>query len=255
MDPVSIVGITGFAVNLVDLLGKTIKSVCDAYDKWRDADLFFLSLRAQLGALKTALISIKSWLTYNVEDVHYLLQIELGESMNCCQALISKIDEFMAEVNDDSSGVNQLTLRGRAKITFSGASMEDVLKMVDRQTNSLNLLLTACHCNTLSAQKCVLETPEVRNALKRTKEDTASLYVLRDSDSFWSRATSRITGVSSKLSLIFDFDQELFKSRVYTLVHREAMKQSIRHRRILGQSSEERVSVGPITVRRRVGTY
>ncbi|KAI1630605.1 hypothetical protein F4809DRAFT_654690 [Biscogniauxia mediterranea] len=249
MDPVSIAGITGFAVNLVELLGKTIRSVCDAYDKWRDADLFFLSLRAQLGTLKTALISIKSWLTFNVEDVHYLLQIELGVSMKCCQSLISKIDEFMAEVNDDASGVNQLTLRGRAKITFSGASMEDVLRMVDRQTNSMNLLLNACNCNTLSAQKSLLETPEVRSALKRTKEDSASLYVLRDSDSFWSRATSRITGVSSKLSLIFELDQELLKSAIYTLVHRE----SIRHRRVSGQSSKERVSVGPIIVRRRVG--
>ncbi|KAI1504818.1 hypothetical protein F5X99DRAFT_349869 [Biscogniauxia marginata] len=253
MDPASIVGITGFAVNLVELLGKTIKSVCDAYDKWRDADLFFLSLRAQLGALKTALISIKSWLTYNTEDVHYLLQMELGESMNCCKALITKIDQFVQEVNDDASGVNQLSLRGRARIAFSGASMEDVLRMVDRQTHSMNLLLNACNCNTLAAQKSLLDTPETRNALKQTKEDSASLYVLRDIDSFWSRTTSRITGVSSKLSLIFDFDRELFTSRVYNLVHREAMKQSIRQKGASrGSPGVERISVGPITTRRRV---
>lgn len=71
-------------------------------------------------------------------------------AVKCCKILVSKIDKFVLEVHRASvldqtaSGLN-LNLKGKAKVVFAGASMEDVLRMMDRQTSSMILLLTACN--------------------------------------------------------------------------------------------------------------
>jgi hypothetical protein len=80
MDPASLLGVAGVTINLVELLGKTIKLIGETCDRWRDADLFFISLRTQLGALKSALISIQSWLDANPGSVNYLLEMELDST-------------------------------------------------------------------------------------------------------------------------------------------------------------------------------
>ncbi|KAI3320841.1 hypothetical protein HD806DRAFT_219231 [Xylariaceae sp. AK1471] len=245
MDPASIVGTAGVALNLAGLVGKTIKLVSDACDRWGNADLYFLSLRTQLGALKSALISIQSWLDANPGSVHYLLEMELNSTMKCCETLVNEIAGRVRKVyasTADQTAIRDLNLKGKAKLVFSGASMEDVLRMVDRQTSSMALLLTACNCNTLMQQKSFVEAAGTQKALKQAKTETASLYGLRDADSHFSRATSRFTQASSNLSVIFGFDEELFSTKVYGLLHRASIKHSIRQRRAQNSNQGTRLS-------------
>ncbi|KAI1124207.1 hypothetical protein F5Y10DRAFT_285280 [Nemania abortiva] len=218
MDPVSIIGVAGAAVNLAEFIGKTIKLISDTCDRWKDADLYFLSLRTQLGALKSALISIQSWLDANPGSIHYLLEMELDSTNGSLRDVYGEMT------------VSDLGIRGKAKFLLSGNSMEEVLRMVDRQTSSMTLLLTACNFNTLARQKSFVEAPSTQKALEQTKSDSASLFGLRDADSCCSRATTGFTQTSSKLSMVFDFDRELFSSKVYGLLHRETVKKSIRQR-------------------------
>ncbi|KAI0430048.1 hypothetical protein F5Y09DRAFT_342045 [Xylaria sp. FL1042] len=229
MDPVSVIGIGGFVITLIDALGKTIEFLHGMHGRWQDAELFLLSLSTQLGALKAALAGIQSWLASETVGMHYLLQMELDSSATCCQLLIKKVDAFVRGVQRDdvAGGSSHLNFMSRAKMALSGSSMEDVLRMIDRQTNSMNLLLTASS-NTLASQKSFLGTSDARNTLKRAKKDTASLYVLRDADSFLARSFSRLTGVSSKLSMVFEFDSELFRTKVYDIAHRASLKETIR---------------------------
>ncbi|KAI0818406.1 hypothetical protein GGR55DRAFT_74012 [Xylaria sp. FL0064] len=246
MDPVSIIGIGGFVITLIDALGKTIESLNGMHGRWQDAELSLLSLSIQLGALKAALTGIQSWLVSDSVGMHYLLQMELDSSATCCQLLIKKVDAFIREVQRDdiAGGSGHLSFMGRAKMALSGSSIEDVLRMIDRQTNSMNLLLTACNCNTLASQKSFLGTSNARNTLKQAKRDTASLYVLRDADSLLSRSFSRLTGVSSKLSMTFEFDNELFRTRVYDVAHRASIKGAIRRREhSLAESQNSRKTV------------
>ncbi|KAJ2971993.1 hypothetical protein NUW58_g9277 [Xylaria curta] len=237
MDPASIVGVAGVAINLAELVGKTIKLISEICDQWKGADLYFLSLCTQLGALKSALLSIQSWRDANPGSIHYLLEMELDSTMKCCRTLITEIDGSVRDVYNATT-TGDLSLKGKAKFVLSSTSMEDVLRMVDRQTSSMTLLLTACNCSALARQKSLVEAHGTQKVLEQTKNDSASLLGLRDADSCCSRASTRFTQGSSKLSMVFDFDKELFSTRVYGLLHRATVKDSIRQKRdqIMGQS-------------------
>jgi guanine nucleotide-binding protein G(i) subunit alpha len=57
----------------------------------------------------------------------------------------------------------------------------------------------------------MLEKTSTRKIFKRVKDDTSSLYIQRDSTSIYSRCTDNL----SKISKMFEFDRELFISKVY----------------------------------------
>lgn len=152
MDPASIIGISGFALQVAGSLGKTILALNGILDRWNGTELFAFSLRTQLGALRAALLAIHQIINTTADTTYYALQLEINASLTCCQMLLSKIDEFISDitldVSDESSlagRIPRLDFKGKAKVIFAGSTMEEVLRMVDRQTNSLNLLLTACN--------------------------------------------------------------------------------------------------------------
>jgi hypothetical protein len=64
--------------------------------------------------------------------------------VKCCKTLVIEIDGSVRDVYDATATNNQ-NLMGKAKLVLSIASMEDVLRMIDRQTSSMTLLLTACN--------------------------------------------------------------------------------------------------------------
>ena len=73
-----------------------------------------------------------------------------------------------------------------------------------------------------------MEEPTTQQALQKSKQDSASLYVLRDIESSRTKPISVLSGISSKLSLVFDFDQELFATKVCNVVHRASVVEAIR---------------------------
>ena len=148
MDPASLIGVCGVAVQLVELLGKSIKTLSDLQGRWKDVDLALLSLQTQLNTLRAALLAICQWVDRHGADENYLLRMELDGSLRCCRLLINKIDLFLNDVRASvrmGSRSSTLELRKKIKVVFGGSSLDNVLNMIDRQTASMNLLLTACH--------------------------------------------------------------------------------------------------------------
>jgi hypothetical protein len=75
----------------------------------------------------------------------------------------------------------------------------------------------------ISEQKNMLEKTSTRKIFNRVKDDTSSLYVQRNSTSLSSRYTDNL----SKISKMFEFDRELFTSRVYEKALRGSLKDAI----------------------------
>jgi hypothetical protein len=78
--------------------------------------------------------------------------------------------------------------------------------------------------NTISDQKVLLEKSSSRKVFKRVEDDTASLYVHRDTASLYSRCTDTL----SKISIVFNFDHDLFITKVYERALRGSLKASLR---------------------------
>jgi hypothetical protein len=76
---------------------------------------------------------------------------------------------------------------------------------------------------TIADQKQFLEKPKTRTALRRVEKETVSLIVHRDEASLRSTYTDNL----SRLSMIFDFDNELFLSNVCERAFRSALKVSL----------------------------
>ena len=73
----------------------------------------------------------------------------------------------------------------------------------------------------------MLEKTSTRKIFNRAKDDTSSLYIQRDSTSIYSRCTDTL----SKISKMFEFDRELFISKVYEKALRGSLKDTVENMR------------------------
>jgi hypothetical protein len=89
--------------------------------------------------------------------------------------------------------------------------------------------LTKSPSKTLSEQQRHLETTKSRKVLNRAKADSMSLCVQRDTASL----TNRITDNLSKISRVFDFDSNVFATRVYERAFRGSIKDILRRQQQL----------------------
>ena len=243
MDPVTIIGTTGAVANIIDVICKTIKSLRDIRERWNSADSTIFYLIAQLNALKAGLSKISEWLSADLQDVpqHYQLVIDLEESITCCRMLITTMDVHISKLNWNAS--NELEFESRIRTIFEDKAGQDFQKHIEAQISALNLLLTACswweldlivlssmtnvtNSKTLSEQQKWLETPVNRRVFDQSKDNSSSLFVLRDSSSTLSKWTQSTVN-SSKLSRVFVFDQELMTSKVYQRLFRALCKRSV----------------------------
>lgn len=141
-DPLSVIGSVGALCNIIDVVGKTISTINQLHSQWKDADLTFLSLATQLVALRAALQKIEEWTDNDVQDFHHQLIMDLDLSVSCCKLLVAKLDTFFCEI--DGTTNHKLDLCQKAKTVFGARGMDGVQSLIERQTNALALLLTAC---------------------------------------------------------------------------------------------------------------
>jgi guanine nucleotide-binding protein G(i) subunit alpha len=143
-DPITIIGTVGAVANIIDLVSKTIEGIRDVRGRWKEADLAFLSLAAQLAALRAALTKIKEWSDQELAgDPDYQLIMDLDVSMSCCRLLVGKFDDFFLKLDQTTDG--SLDFASKVKFVFGTKDLDDVQRMVERQISVLTLLLTACN--------------------------------------------------------------------------------------------------------------
>lgn len=142
-DPISIFGATASVLSIIDVIAKTISTIHSLRGQWKEADIALLSVNSQLSALRTALMKIKEWMESDVDELHHQLVLDLGCSIDCCAALASKIYGELAGLQKRADGT--LPPAAKANFLFKSSTMTELQNMIDRQTSTLTLLLTACN--------------------------------------------------------------------------------------------------------------
>ncbi|EXL94961.1 hypothetical protein NOF04DRAFT_11123 [Fusarium oxysporum II5] len=208
-DPLSIIGTAGAIANIIDVLTKTITTVCDMRQAWKVADLSVFAFESQLNLLKFALCEIQKWTESRSNDQSHQLVMQVDSCVTCCRLLIGKIDGQVSQFQKTVAG--DLELGSKLSFLFKTKDMEQIQRMVDQQTHTLTLLLSACNSNALEEQTRILQQPKFIQALQDMDRDTASLIVHRDSDSIVTATSVN----SSRWSVQFAFDRELFITKVY----------------------------------------
>ncbi len=145
MDAITILGTAGAVVNIVDIINRSIKTLRDLHERWQDADFIAMNLITQLVALKAALSKISEWASLDLgyHPHHYQLVMDFRESIGCCKMLVKSMDDQLAKLQCGTN--NKLDTESRLRIVFENRVCENFQMYIQRQTNALTLLLTACN--------------------------------------------------------------------------------------------------------------
>src|ERR1700712_2193167 len=142
-EAIAVIGTVGAVANIIDILGKTISAISELRDEWKEADFTFLCLISQLTALRAALTKIQEWMDMEIADPHHQLVMDLSTSMVSCRVLISKLDGRISQLRQSTD--KTLDFSSKIKLIFGSKGMDELQKMIERQTNVLTLLLVACN--------------------------------------------------------------------------------------------------------------
>ena len=143
VDPISIIGTAGAVANIIDVLAKTVSTLHELHNQWKQADFTLVNLIAQLTALRAGLDKIQEWMDTNMVEPHHQLVMDLEVSISCCRMLIAKLQSHVSELQQNAG--NTLDFESKMKLIVKNGTLEELQKMVERQTIALTLLLTACN--------------------------------------------------------------------------------------------------------------
>ena len=231
MDPVSIISLAASVSSIVGVIAKTVNALSTLQAKYRNADLSVFLLIGQLSTLKAALGQISEWIKIEgctAQSEHLQLFEDLMVALNSCQILISILDDRIDQLAH-KEGSDSLDVKGKIVFLWGEEELNMYVTHLNNQVNALSLLLSAIQCRTLSQERILLQSLESRHGIQRLRDDTSSLLWLRDSESILSRKT--VSTFDSKVfETVFDFDGEVFNSRVYQMALRSNMKQVLSHK-------------------------
>lgn len=144
-DPLTAIGGIGALASIIDAIGKTISGLQELRGRWQDADFTLVNIVSQLTALRAALSKIQEWAQSHSLETHHQLVMDLEKSISCCKMIIERIDERLPELRPWPDATLTLDRRDRVRLALGTGKMEELQKMLERQTNALTLLLTACN--------------------------------------------------------------------------------------------------------------
>lgn len=133
------------AASTTKLMGLSIDIIRDLSrlcDRYRDAQLILESISGQVNVLKVALKRINELAMGGTSTRHHQLTLDLGNSLQCCDLLLTRLGADVANLSTEKDGVRQSEFAARLKIAFNGGPASDIQAMLDRQANALTLLLT-----------------------------------------------------------------------------------------------------------------
>jgi hypothetical protein len=122
---------------------QTVSVLHTLHSRWKDADFTFINLIAQLTALKAALSKLQEWMDADMDEPHHQLVMDLEASVTCCRMLVRRMDSEVEDLQQNSG--TGLDAQNKIKLVIKNGALEELQKMVDRQTSALTLLLTVCN--------------------------------------------------------------------------------------------------------------
>ena len=142
MDPVSVLGLAGSIVGIVEVAARSISALRALQQRWKTADLTINILISQLTTLKAALSQIKEWISNSLSAIqHYQLVMDLGASLESCDTLLLFIDGQLSHLNWNDS--NALDFDSKIKAVLQDKKVQECANHLANQSAALNLLLTA----------------------------------------------------------------------------------------------------------------
>lgn len=145
-DPLAIIGTVASVAGIIEVLAKTVSTLHELHSRWKQADFIFINLVAQLTALKAALARLEEWMSAGLtegQNPHHQLVMDLEVSITCCRMLTHKMDTEISELYRNTENV--LDAQSKVKLMVKNGTLEELQKMVERQTGALTLLLTVCN--------------------------------------------------------------------------------------------------------------
>jgi guanine nucleotide-binding protein G(i) subunit alpha len=142
-EALAIIGGAASVVSIIDVLARSIDSIRELRSEWKDADFTVLNLLTQLTAFKAALTKIQEWMDSEMAEPHHQLRMDLDDSVTWCRILAEMVDKLLSDLEHQPN--EPLDKIAKARLLFGSKSMEHLQKMIERQTNALTLLLTACN--------------------------------------------------------------------------------------------------------------
>ncbi|OKL58089.1 hypothetical protein UA08_06817 [Talaromyces atroroseus] len=240
MDPISVISLASSIAGLIDVTSHSIISLLNLASRYSRFGLKIRQIAGQLSTLKAALKKIKDLIEISHDEVprkngaavfaldDEQLVCDLLLSIDCCESVIKVLDEqlsrFQLSSHSQSSGLSDV--RSKVKFLWEEGDMNEYQGMLNNQINALNLLLTVTQCESLMEQGNVLRRKSSRLVFEQVKDDTSSLLLQRDRESFLSRQSSAIDD-GDFIDTEFGFDRDLFSSKAYRTVAMSSMRQSI----------------------------
>jgi guanine nucleotide-binding protein G(i) subunit alpha len=134
-DPLTVLGAFASTVQIIDVLTKAASVLDTLRVQWQSSDIALLSLTSQLGALSAALGKI--------QETHHQLTMDLNTTLNCSRLLATKVHNEISHLQRTPGG--SLLTTAKARFLFKRSGIGELQNMIDRQTATLTLLLTACN--------------------------------------------------------------------------------------------------------------
>src|SRR5258706_11935369 len=97
-DPISIIGAASALEGIIYILTRTVRTLRDLHNQWKQADFTLVNLISQLTALQAELDRIQEWINSLTVEPHHLLVMDLEVLISCCRMLISKLDSHVSEL-------------------------------------------------------------------------------------------------------------------------------------------------------------
>ena len=143
MEPVSVIGLVGAVVGIVNVVGHSAVLLSNLRARLRAADLTVTLLTGQLNAVKAALEQIQLWLEESSDEDsnHFQLSLDLESSLSSCRILVGLIDDQLSKLEWDENDV--LKFESRARIVLEDGRTKECLNFLGHLISSLNLLLIA----------------------------------------------------------------------------------------------------------------
>ena len=142
MDPVSVVGLAGSVIGIIDVATKSISALRSLRQRWQTADLTISLLISQLTTIKAALSQIEAWISNSLNTIqHYQLVMDLQASLESCRVLLLFIDGQLSYFDLDNN--NTLYSTSKIKAVLHDKTITDCATHLANQSTALNLLLTA----------------------------------------------------------------------------------------------------------------
>jgi hypothetical protein len=143
MDPVSVIGLVGAIIGVIDVISRNISTLKDLQSRCKIADLKASLLIGQLSTLQAAFKQIVELMNTSIIATFCYRQLvdDFKASLDCCKAVILLLEEILCALRRGE--YNGLDVMSRVQFVRDEKNMTDYLNLLSNQINALNLLLTA----------------------------------------------------------------------------------------------------------------